>query len=31
VYLKRDCKKEGSRHFSRVCYDRARGNAFRLK
>ena len=30
-YLKRGYKKEGNRFFSRVCGDRTKGNAFKLK
>jgi len=30
-YLKGDCKKEGDRHFSRVCCDTIRGNGFIIK
>ena len=30
-YLKRGCKKEGDRVFSRVCVDRTGGNGFKLK
>ena len=30
-YLNDSCKKEGDRLFSRVRYDRRRGNGFRLK
>ena len=29
--LKRGCKKEGNRFFSRLCGDRTRGNGFKLK
>jgi len=29
--LKRDCKKEGYRLFSRVCCDRTSRNGFKLK
>jgi len=29
--LKGACKKDGDRHFSRACRDRARGNSFKLK
>ena len=29
-YLKRGCKKEGDRLFSRVCWDRRRGDGFKL-
>ena len=27
-YIRGGCKKEGDRLFSRVCYDRMRGNGF---
>ena len=30
-YHERGCKKEGIRLFSRVCYDRTKGNGFKLK
>ena len=30
-YLKGSYRKEGDRHFSRVCGDRTRGNGFKLK
>lgn len=30
-YLKRACKKEGDRLFSRACCDRTRDNGFKLK
>ena len=30
-YLKRGCKKEGDRLFSRVCCDRTMGNGFTLQ
>jgi len=30
-YLNVACKKEGERHFTRVCSDRARANGFKLK
>jgi len=30
-HLKGAYKKDGDRHFSRVCCDRTRGNAFKLK
>ena len=30
-YLKRSCRKEGDRLFSRVCGDRTKGNGFKLK
>ena len=30
-YLKRSCKKEWDRLFSRVCDDRTRGNGYKLK
>ena len=29
--LRRPKRKDGKRHFSRACSDRARGNGFRLK
>ena len=30
-YLKGVCKKEGDRLLSRVCWDRTRGNGFKIK
>ena len=30
-YLKGDYKKEGDKLFNSVCYDRTRGNGFKLK
>jgi len=30
-YLKGGCKKEGDRLFNRMCYDRTRGDGFKLK
>jgi len=29
--LKGNCRKEGDKHFSRVCGDRTRGNGFKFR
>ena len=30
-YLKGDYRKDGDNHFSKACFDRTRGNGFKLK